>query len=96
MGNLIKTVERATVQALIDHFYDNISDPAERSMTLQKIADTIPFFYKDLSSEDMYPTKLELSDPDSRIMQFLNAILDDVDPDLQHALCRMLVGHIRS
>ena len=80
MSSIVKTVERAAVQALVDHYYDSIADPAERVRTLQKLADTIPFFYKDISDEQTEKMKQDIRDPESRTMQFLNAILDDADP----------------
>lgn len=90
MKNAVSTVERAAVQALVDHFYDNIKDPAERVKTLQKIADVLPFFYKDLSSERLESVKNSIKDPDSRLMQFLNAMVSDTDPEYAKKLIMAL------
>lgn len=79
MKNAVKTVERAAVQALVDHFYDNLKDPAERVKTLHKIADIIPFFVRELSPERLESLKKDFTDPDSRTMQLINAMLDDAD-----------------
>ena len=81
MKNAVKTVERAAVQALVDHFYDNLKDPAERVKTLHKIADIIPFFVRELSPERLESLKKDFTDPDSRTMQLINAMLDDADPE---------------
>ena len=90
MKNAVSTVERAAVQALVDHFYDNIKDPAERVKTLQKIADVLPFFYKDLSLERLESVKNSIKDPDSRLMQFLNAMVTDTDPEYAKKLIMAL------
>ena len=83
MKNAVKTVERAAVQALVDHFYENMADPAERVKTLQKIADLIPFFYRELSSEHLESVKNNIKDPDSRGLQLLHAMINDTDPEYQ-------------
>ena len=80
MSTIVKTVERAAVQALVDHYYDSVADPEERIRTLRKIADVIPFFYKDISKEQIEGLKQDVADPESRTMQFLNALLENADP----------------
>ena len=80
MSTIVKTVERAAVQAMVDHYYDSVADPEERTKTLRKIADVIPFFYKDISKEQIEGLKQDIADPESRTMQFLNALLDNADP----------------
>ena len=81
MKNAVKTVERAAVQALVDYFYENMADPAERVKALQKIADLIPFFYRELSSEHLESVKNNIKDPDSRGLQLLHAMINDTDPE---------------
>ena len=92
MYNVVEKVERTAVQALVDHFYDNIADPAERVKTLQKSAD-VPFHFslqKEVSSEQIESLKKSISNPDSRLMQFFNAMVNDTDPEYAKKLIMAL------
>ncbi len=80
MSGIVKSVERAAVQALVNHYYDSAADPAARADTLRKLADVIPFYFKDVSAEQVDHLKRSIDDPNSRLMQFLSAFLDDADP----------------
>ncbi len=80
MNGIVKSVERAAVQALVNHYYDSAANPAARADTLRKLADVIPFYFKDVSAEQIDHLKQSIGDPNSRLMQFLGAFLDDADP----------------
>lgn len=80
MSALGDNVERAAMKSLIDHYYDKLADPNERTKTLLKIADLIPKSYKEMTPEALESLKASIQDPNSRAMQFLNAVLSDADP----------------
>ncbi len=81
MSELGHSVGRAAAQALLNHFYDNLADPFERTRTLMKIADIVPYFFKEMTPEKMEVFKTGIQDPDNRYMKLLGTILDDADPE---------------
>lgn len=81
MPSIGHSMERAAAQALLNHFYDNLADPTERTQTLMKIADLIPKFYKEMLPERVESIKTEIQNPNNHLIMLLNTILDDADPE---------------
>ena len=80
MSSIGHNVERAAAQVLLNHFYDSLADPKERTKTLLKIADMVPKFYSEVTPEYMASIKAGIQDPDNRYMKLLNTVLDEADP----------------
>lgn len=74
-------MERAAAQALLNHYYDNLADPSERTQTLMKIADMLPKFYREMHPERIEIIKKGIQDPNNRYMKLLNSVLDNSDPE---------------
>ena len=81
MHSIGHSLERAAAEALLNHFYDNLADPSERTQTLMKIADLIPKFYKEISPERVDSLKAEIQNPKNHLLMLLNTILDEADPE---------------
>ncbi len=81
MSNFKDRVERTAVQKLVNHYYDHLADASERTDTLKKIAEFLPFFYREMTAETIDGLKKDIDNPNSRLMSLLNAMLDDVDPE---------------
>jgi len=81
MSTIGHSMERAAVQSLLNHFYNNLEDPGKRREVLLKLADMIPLFYKETSQDSLTWLREIINDPESRDMRLLNAILDESDPE---------------
>ena len=81
MPSIGHSMERAAAEALLNHFYDNLADPSERTQTLMKIADLVPKFYKEMLPERVESIKAEIQNQNNHLIRILNTILDDADPE---------------
>lgn len=90
MGTIGHSVERAAAQSLINHYYDNLADPKERTNTLYKLVDMIPRFYKEMTPEGLEPFKDMVRDPENRNAKILNSVLDGADPEYAKKLIMTL------